>query len=1646
MRLATLLAAALALLSADLAAKTLERRDGLLRYTCSIDRRSAEPAKDLLSDGDDSTGVRWHTKFKATTGIVCELSESREIDMVEIHIPKWNKWHIVDEIRISVDDGTGGFGDPLVMPGLERSPAGQKELRDATCTNHVFSARNLGRAVRIGFTLVSDAAAAVNEIRIFAKPRTAADRPAAFVPAASPEPVRRLEGRYWSLGFSPVGGRAVNLFSKAAGVEMTNPGDAGSFSEEVWDRRASRGFLMRKPYSMSYSEAASGAVSATAEVNAQGGGIDFLRVFKRYVAADDTTALKVEYRFENIPEAMALQNYGILVRAALGVLGRDVTCYYPVADGIAAMRPGERGEEYWVHHPARGWMAAAADDGTGVAVTMPYREVKAFYSRFSQVPTFEWRLIPAGLDAGASFEVAMEIIPFKGLKTVSGAGGGVVGSLAGGRCSVVSGRAGEISAEAGGRTVAMRFAAPGDMASFDTTESTVVLKRDGREICSLFAAPAKGAWRIEKESAQRGATVQGADLTRYTNFTHSACRPWGRPLAGRRLRLSVLTGSGNQIEIGRLADRFDFDFSTVGVMLAPGYGRTRKLGNPVFADGDNFSLVDTSDMERGIAAVLGRDPDVILAGGVPFEALSPDLRKQLVARVRAGAGLVWIGQDRDVPDLGFKLAAPSAELRLPSAKGPLLSSVPFSLLGREPVYGIAVPDGAKVHAACSDRPYVVETSLGRGRVFNVAYRALSAPPRPSAGLTPAGLRDFYETREAPVEHYYSLLAKIILAAAGRSLPVGFGDVTVASGAARVELTSGCSGEAVFEWRVLDPFGRCVASGERKVLLSSGPQEVPLQGLGIPPAQGPLAFELVVRDSAGMVLNWGAWAFSNEPKGVIAGLDLDGRWRREGETAGFDVKLAGDLAGMSLAVSLVDSYGRTVAERSYAAAGRVKGAFCISNALPARCYSVEARLSGADGMPVSRRRAELRVRPCEERYAWMDFEIGTWANGANREYLWPGLAGIYRLMDISTIIANPERIQKDFAMRYNFHPTLLADAGLHRSPEPEAYAKTGDKMTLVRPTCLSSPEFFAKRAKSLDAQVRELARYGMRFVWFGDEQSITGYGGSAVDFCFSKPCLEEMRRFARARYGTLERLNEEWESDFSSWDDVVPFTRQEVWSSGGRHAAGWADHLEFMDSRLTNSVAFSVRRMHAADPAVRFALSGTQAPSAYGGMDWWKQLGVMDAGLTYDGGGQHDIHRSFRPDGGFMPWKWGYSRRGPAAVDGVWLAAFVQSRGIMGFQSSSQINSDWTFSAGLRDSMPHIHRLASGTGLHFINNLVSGRDVAILYSQASLRAAFIEKRREMHDLLEEKYRVLLRSLGCPYDYISYEQLERGVAVERGYRVLLLVDALAMSDAEIAAVLAFAEKGGTVVADGMPATRHANCRMRGSSPLAGLFRSSRHRLYSEMDVSYLKAVEFPDRPENAVTVATWRNGLAEVLSRSGVSTGMPAVMDADSGAAVVNASIYPYSDRAGNPLWCVISPKADKMRSVRFVFPRKAWTCDLVSGRAYGVVSELQLPLGRGTPYAFAQFPGEIRLFKPAVDGARVSVAYDVPVDGAVHISVFRPDGTEARCYAKNLLVKGGRAVYEVPFALSDPCGTWTVRAESIFGGACASQVLFRTVRQ
>ena len=1439
------------------------------------------------------------------------------------------------------------------------------------------------------------------------------------------ENVVQLENKYFKMTVSPLGARVLSLQAKFLDAELTT----GSFCEYDWMRR-NRFFYNDKPFILTESRG-DGKVSLNGFGMFSGGQTDFLTIDRKYTLSDNSTSIRVDYTFGNHPNAMSALDYALLIHTALGIKDCRCSYYFPTAEGIVEVERDKRPKELSIDYPSRGWMAAVDDAGRGLALTMPFRDVKSLYSWMasSNVPTLEWRMIPLTLKDGESYSVATEVLVFKGLSRVSGAGGGLVGEIADGKVTVYNCRAGVVLAKFDGQTRELHFDEPGQVRSFPSSATMVTLEVDGREVCRLDAPASSGKWNMPLLEKQRVSTVKGYDLTCYTNFPHQVCRPFAKPLSVEKPRVIALTGAGDAVEVGFFADRFDCEVLTTHVRVGAGRGGKCGLANPIYDSGEYFGKLSVSDVEANLLKTLKRPADVILVGGLPWGALPKSVQKLLLERVGDGVGLVWIGQNANAPEINRSRLAKRPVTAVPTAVGADFSDVPFAVFGAHPCLSFR-PEGT-VLARAGSAAYLTESRIGKGVVLHLAYKALFGKYGNLPGLTP-DLKDFYPDGIAPSDYYYSLIAKCLLRACGRSLPARLEFKSLGGDAARLSVASSATDSATLEWDVRNSFGEAVLSGAERVALSAEGTDCGIGLASLPPHAGKYVFGAVLRDAEGRVMAWGDWVFEKKTSSRLsrlvaeAGTSCAGYYR-EGDTVEVVAAVEGAADGLRVEMSFADSYGRVLERKGFAAAGEVRGRFLISNALPTRMYEVTARLFDGD-REIDRRRVEIRARPEPSKWAWDDFLFGLWSSDGVREYLWPERAKMFRRMHLDTNVSTLKGEQIDFPVRYGFTPTFKTHAGIGRCSEPMSFVKSRNKMDLVRTPCLSDRAFLEKQAANHAAYAKALANVGVRFVWFGDEQSLTGKGSTSIDFCFSEHCLAEFRLFLQGRYGSLARLNEAWATSFGDWKDVLPFTRDEIWAEGGeRHIAGWMDHLEFMDGRIVNSLEQCAAAYRRTDPNIESSISGTQAPKAYGGMDWWRLIdGPLTGALSYSSGGQFDLHRSFRPDGGFMPWSWGYSRSGGQAVSDLWDALFVGCRGVAGFSEKSIINMDWSWDRFYAEVKPAMDRVAAGVGKHVMLNLKPRPEIAVVYSHPSVRMAFIEKREPEHMDLRLKYIHVLRHLGLAFDFVSYEQLENGVFESRGYKALILPDICAMSDAEVAAVRRFAAKGGAVVAEGVPARRAKNGLPRAVSPLAEFVT------FPTVDASMTKAASALYDEKNVAKVVAEQLRIEEALSRTPVSAARLKVFDIASGSRYRFASAFTREGRGGARFWGVLCDD-DKPRDVRFEFPASGWLCDLVDGRIIGEGSSFTLPLAKGRPYAFELLPVRPALGDVRVSENKVSVTYTPSVDTVVRVRVLDPDGAEVPWYSKNLAVRGGAAAMEVPFALSDRQGTWRVEVRDVLTG-------------
>ncbi|MBO7741457.1 MAG: beta-galactosidase, partial [Victivallales bacterium] len=951
--------------------------------------------------------------------------------------------------------------------------------------------------------------------------------------------------------------------------------------------------------------------------------------------------------------------------------------------------------------------------------------------------------------------------------------------------------------------------------------------------------------------------------------------------------------------------------------------------------GDNFGFTNTVDVENNALKQLKKKYDVVVVAGIPWTVLSDDAVAALLEQVRGGTGLLLIGKQPNQP---FVKNAGAAVRGIPVFKtaSPASSGVPFDTFTQLSSLSFPVTEG--VLAVNGAAPALIEGTMGKGRWLFYNYDTTN-----SFGWAPeySAFPDKIERTEA--DFHYAMLAKGILYAAGIKLPVELGDFTAAEGKAALKVNAAAPVKANAEVRVLSTGGVCTASAVIPVALKAGEQTIDF-GAMLPKYDGKQIFSVILRDEAGKSLNWGAWSFTNVAPARIISVSTGGKTQfAHGDNVEWSAQLnAGE--GFKLRAELVDSYQRVIARQESAAVKQAKGALKLENALLSRRTIL--RLTLWDGAAeIYRSEMKLLTRPAEALLDWDDYEVCTWINLGVRRFLWPEMSEMMRRFRLRTIISNTGRYGVELPVEYNFHPTVLRGSGLYRCPEPAEYAKTGNKLVLVRKPCISNHEHISSLAKKFVTYGKDSYAHSMRFIWLGDELSLTGYGGAPTDFCFSPDCQEALREFLKKKYTTLEKLNSVWNTSFAKWEDVISSTKDEIWKGDGKNIVSWSDRLEFLDGQVENLIAAALKSGQTQDPGMRLSLSGTQKPSAYGGTDWYRLCRQLTTLMNYNGAGSYELHRSFSSRALLAPWALGYSNRGAAVPHNIWNSVLLGNYGISAWHYPTMVNPDFTLFDGMESAVPHLQKLSDGLGRYLLNHQQGKAKVAVLYSQASMRNAFIRHRTEANDAIREKYILMLRTLGVHFDFVSYEHLAKGLSEQ--YTVLILPDSNALSQAEVDSVRAFK---GAVMAEGIPGEYHADCRPRDKAPLSDVMAKKGNLLIPTVDVSYNKKALYPSTDANYAAMSAELNRMGKFLVDAGVAVRPMKAVDTANGKVVVDASCYVREAADGAKLYGIVTTTMAQ-RMIKFSFPEKGHLYDVVTGAYLGHTDSVELPFSKGQPRAF-----------------------------------------------------------------------------------------------
>jgi hypothetical protein len=134
-----------------------------LTFSYRIDPRVTEKTENSLCDGMDHTGILWKNGSREIT---CELPHTGNLSLIEITVRKYTRWYMLKELHVSLDDGSGEFGSPVIVKTYHAPWKSGNKDTDATCKDYVYRVEKPGKAVRVKIKAVGDAHMQIGEIRI----------------------------------------------------------------------------------------------------------------------------------------------------------------------------------------------------------------------------------------------------------------------------------------------------------------------------------------------------------------------------------------------------------------------------------------------------------------------------------------------------------------------------------------------------------------------------------------------------------------------------------------------------------------------------------------------------------------------------------------------------------------------------------------------------------------------------------------------------------------------------------------------------------------------------------------------------------------------------------------------------------------------------------------------------------------------------------------------------------------------------------------------------------------------------------------------------------------------------------------------------------------------------------------------------------------------------------------------------------------------------------------------------------------------------------------------------------------------------------------------------------------------------------------
>jgi hypothetical protein len=263
-------------------------------------------------------------------------------------------------------------------------------------------------------------------------------------------------------------------------------------------------------------------------------------------------------------------------------------------------------------------------------------------------------------------------------------------------------------------------------------------------------------------------------------------------------------------------------------------------------------------------------------------------------------------------------------------------------------------------------------------------------------------------------------------------------------------------------------------------------------------------------------------------------------------------------------------------------------------------------------------------------------------------------------------------------------------------------------------------------------------------------------------------------------------------------------------------APFLDRMTYNDSLWATFIGELVETANRADPHTPCGFVGGQAPNLWGGYDYAKLVGKTQFIEAYNLGSATHIIRSLNPQNAMPIVTTHFHNKERGTANDVWQAWYYFAHGNRGMIGWVQGWFDGnTPRPWLKEFAPTLKELGGVQGPKLVGSTWLHDGVAIYYSHPSIQMSWLldsqahgktwVNRGNDHKLgtshrVRQAWIDLLTDSGIQFNFLPYDEVVlRGVPDE--CQVLILPACFALSDIEARRIRAFAQRGGTVIADFM-----------------------------------------------------------------------------------------------------------------------------------------------------------------------------------------------------------------------------------------------------